>query len=151
MEHLEEFLSGRVGGYEAYTQPGLIVSVVDILKGDPEPKHWPNIYNEVDLKNFVETERRPKGCGSVRLYMAEYHRNPSPALIETLGASLKLDPRFFGWSIHDKEHVFTPSQRHRAPYMTLGFGVLDATTPRKTDAEKFKVLVYVQVGLACLY
>lgn len=76
--------------------------------------------------------------------MAEYQGNPDAQLIEIFGSSLKLDPRFFQWSIHDSGHVFTPSQRHRAPYLSLGFGILDTRTEQKTDAERFKVLVYIQ-------
>lgn len=125
-------------------QQGLIVSVLDI--GDDAPtKRWPDILNEVDLKNFMDLHKRDET--NVRLYLAEYQGQPSAVLIETLGSALKLDPRFFQWSIHSKGHVFTPSQRHRAPYVSLGFGVLDSSTSRKTDAEKFKVLVYIQVGV----
>ena len=123
-------------------QDGLVVSVLDITQ-DASTKRWPDINNELDLKRFMEAPNRD-GV-SVRLYMAEYQGSPASGLIETLGGGLKLDPRFFQWSIHSKGHVFTPSQRHRAPYVSLGFGVLDASTPRTTDAEKFKVLVYIQV------
>lgn len=70
---------------------------------------------------------------------------PSSALIETFGGALKLDPRFFQWSTKSNSHVFTPSQRHRAPYLTLDFGVLDESTSNSTDAERFRVLVYIQL------
>jgi hypothetical protein len=79
----------------------------------------------------------------VRLYLVEYNDCPATCVIEALGGGLKLDPRFFNWSIHSKAHVFAPSQRHRAPYTALGFGVLNASTRQKTDAEKFKVLIYI--------
>jgi hypothetical protein len=124
-------------------QDDLVVSVLDITV-DATTKRWPDIHNELDLKGFMEAPNRD-GV-SVRLYMAEYQGEPASGLIETLGGGLKLDPRFFQWSINSKGHVFTPSQRHRAPYVNLGFGVLDASTPRKTDAQKFKVLVYIQVS-----
>jgi len=144
LQRLDEYLGGGAGA-EGYTQQELIVSVVDIAKGiEEKPKLWPDIHSEVDLKNFIKKNKRPARSESVRFYLAEYQGNPSPALVETLGSTLKLDPRFFGWSIHNKGHVFTPSQRHRAPYLTLGFGLLDAKTANRTDAEKFKVLVYVQ-------
>jgi len=123
-------------------QAELVVSVLDITQ-DGAPKRWPDIHNELDLKRFMESPNR--GGVSVRLYMAEYQSCPASGLIETLGGGLKLDPRFFQWSIHSKGHVFTPSMRHRAPYVSLGFGLLDASTSRTTDAEKFKVLVYIQV------
>lgn len=125
-------------------QDDLVVSVLDITV-ESTTKRWPDIHNELDLKMFMEAPNR--GGVSVRLYMAEYQGEPASGLIETLGGGLKLDPRFFQWSIHGKGHVFTPSQRHRAPYVSLGFGVLDVSTPRTTDAEKFKVLVYIQASL----
>jgi hypothetical protein len=121
-------------------QEGLVVSVLDITQESKTIRH-PDIDNELDLKKFMEASNRD-GV-DVRLYMAEYQGEPASGLIETLGAGLKLDPRFFQWAIHSKGHVFTPSQRHKAPYVSLGFGVLDASTPRTTDAEKFKVLVYI--------
>ena len=123
-------------------QDGLVVSVLDITQ-DARKKRWPDINNELDLKRFMEAPNRD-GV-SVRLYMAEYQGCPASGLIETLGGGLKLDPRFFQWSIHSRGHVFTPSQRHKLPYVSLGFGVLDGSTPNTTDAEKFKVLVYIQV------
>jgi hypothetical protein len=123
-------------------QDGLVVSVLDITQNATK-KRWPDIHNELDLKKFMEAPNRD-GV-SVRLYMAEYQGCPASGLIETLGGGLNLDPRFFQWSIHKKGHVFTPSQRHRLPFINLGFGVLDAATPNTTDAEKFKVLVYIQV------
>lgn len=123
------------------TREGLVVSVLDIF--DSKRKEWPDIYNELDLKNFINHTGR--NGAKVRFYMAEYQGIPSPALIETLGSSLNLDPRFFQWIIHSRGHIFTPSQRHNAPYQALGFGILRDTTPSITDAEKFKVMSYIQV------
>lgn len=125
-------------------QPDLVISVLDIEHDQAgfKKKHWPDIYNEVDLKDFMKKDRGADV--KVRLYLAEYKDCPATCVIEAFGSGLKLDPRFFSWSIHSAGHVFTPSQRHRAPYTALGFGVLDASTPRKTDAEKFKVLIYIQ-------
>ena len=125
-------------------QPGLIISVIDIDNGSKKIR-WPELYNEHELKEFMS-----KGKGAdvkVRLYMAEYSRCPPTGIIEAVGGALKLDPRFFNWGIQSKGHVFTPSQRYRAPYTALGFGVLDDTssaTPRKTDVERFKVMIYIQ-------
>lgn len=151
LQDLDDYLGGQSAGGAVYTQPGLVVSVVDILnlrEGGPGLKCWPELHNELDLKSWISGHKRSDegDDGNVRLYLVESQGSPSPALIETLGAELKLDPRFFRWSIHSSRngHVFTPSQRHRAPYLSIGFGVLDASTPRKTDAEKFKVLVYIQ-------
>jgi hypothetical protein len=99
--------------------------------------------SEHELKNFMDIHNRIGA--NVRLYVAEYDKHPSPLLIEVLGAELKLDPRFFQWAIHSMGHVFSPSQRHRAPYVSIGFGVLDLSTPRKTDAKRFKTMIYIQV------
>lgn len=125
-------------------QPGLVVSVMDI-EDDFKQKRWPDIYNERDLTEFM---CKGKGDGTkVRLYLAEYNDRPPTCVIEAFGGVLKLDPRFFNWSTHSKRHFFTPSQRHRAPYTALGFGVLEdksTATPRKTGAERFKVLIYIQ-------
>lgn len=125
-------------------QPGLVISVLDIEHGPDrfERRRWPDLYNEFELKEFMG-KRKPESA-KVRLLIAEYIDSPPTCVIEAFGSELKLDPRFFSWSIHSPGHVFTPSQRHRAPYTTLGFGVLDASTPRKTDAEKFEALIYVQ-------
>jgi hypothetical protein len=80
----------------------------------------------------------------VRLYMVEQKGNVAAGVIEAFGGSLSLDPRFFQWSIGTSKRVFSPSERHRARFMSLGFGILDALTDNKTDVEKFKVLVYIQ-------
>lgn len=125
-------------------QPGLVISVLDIENGFRK-KRWPEIHNEHELKEFMSKGKGPEA--KVRLYLAEYSRCPATCIIEAFGGALKLDPRFFNWSIQTKGHVFTPSQRYRAPYTALGFGVLVDTstaTPRKTDAERFKVLIYIR-------
>jgi hypothetical protein len=140
LEDLDNYLSSN----EAI-QEGLVVSVLDIRQ-DSTTKRWPDIAHELDLKKFMEAPNRD-GV-DVRLYMAEYQGDPASGLIETLGGALKLDPRFWQWAIHSKGHFFTPSQRHNAAFVSLGFGVLDASTPSRTDAERFKVLVYIQVRSA---
>lgn len=127
----------------ATANEGLVVSVFDIFS-DSKRKEWPELYNERDLKQFMDTNADRHGA-NVRFYLAEYEGYPSPALIETLGSSLNLDPRFFQWIIHNRGHMFTPSERHNFPYMAIGFGILRDTTPSVTDAEKFKVMVYIQV------
>jgi hypothetical protein len=125
-------------------QPGVVVSVLDITDGFTR-KCWPDIHNEYELKKFMSEDNR-MGV-KVRFYMAEYVKTPATCIIEALGSGLGLDPRFFNWCIGSRGHVFSPSQRHRAPYISLGFGVLDPTIGEKTDCEKFKVLVYIQVRL----
>ncbi|KUJ08650.1 uncharacterized protein LY89DRAFT_676565 [Mollisia scopiformis] len=124
------------------TQHNEVVSVLDITSATKH--HYPDLKTNFELKNFLAVNKRP--ADTVRIYMAEYKKLPSAELIEAFGSSLHLDRRFFQWSIHSKGHVFTPSQRHRAPYVTLGCGVLDASTARATDVEKFKVLVYIHDG-----
>jgi hypothetical protein len=124
-------------------QPGIIVSVVDISEGFKK-KCWPDIKSEHELKKFM-LDSNKEGV-KVRFYMAEYSHTPETCIIEALGSGLKLDPRFFNWAIGGRGHVSTPSQRHRAPYIELGFGILNATTDQRTNAERFTVLVYIQVG-----
>ncbi|KAH7389211.1 hypothetical protein BKA64DRAFT_758430 [Cadophora sp. MPI-SDFR-AT-0126] len=136
LHDLDKYLCNRS------VQRGLVVSVLDIAAGSSDVKRWPDIHNELDLKAFLSTDNR--NGASARIYAVEYDGIPSSQLIEVLGGALKLDPRFFQWSTNSNSHVFTPSQRHRAPYLTLDFGVLDASTSCSTDAERFRVLIYIQ-------
>ncbi|PSS08467.1 hypothetical protein M430DRAFT_61666 [Amorphotheca resinae ATCC 22711] len=136
LQDLDEYMSDR----PAPTEP-FVVSVLDILD-DFKLKQWPDLNNEHDLSSFTKDQSR-EGV-NVRLYMAEYSSRPSAGMIEAFGSSFGLDPRFFNWAIDSKNHVFTPAQRHRAPYIRIGFGVLDRMTHSKTDTERFKVLVYIQ-------
>lgn len=135
LQDLEEYLG----------QPAVphneVVSVVDITAGTRH--NYQDLRTNFELKNFLATNKKP--ADTVRVYMAEYDRLPSAELIQAFGSTLQLDPRFFQWSIHRKGHVFTPSQRHRAPYVGIGCGILDASTNSVTDVEKFKVLVYIRV------
>jgi hypothetical protein len=124
-------------------QAGIIVSVVDISV-DLKKKCWPDIKSEHELKKFMVDSNR-EGV-KIRFYLAEYSQKPQTCIIEAFGSALKLDPRFFNWGIGGKGHVFTPSQRHRAPYVDLGFGVLSATDDQRTKAERFTVLIYIQVS-----
>ena len=137
LQDLDNYMSNAVD------EQGLIISVLDI-SDDFKQTRWPDMTNTLDLRKFLDENNRDGK--KVRLYMAEYQGKPSSSVIETFGSGLTLDPRFFQWAIHSKGHVFTPSQRHRAPYVNLGFGVLDATTACSTDAEKFNVLVYIRVS-----
>jgi hypothetical protein len=129
-------------GTDAQPDPELTISVIDI-HDDFRSRRWPDMRSEHELKTFMNIHNRIGA--NVRLYVAEYDKHPPPLLIEVLGAELKLDPRFFLWAIHSMGHVFSPSQRHRAPYVSIGFGVLDLSTPRKTDAKRFKTMIYIQV------
>lgn len=127
----------------AIQDPELIVSVVDITR-DLKMKRWPDITNEPDLVKFLDSSNREDS--NVRLYLVEYSNKPSSGIIEAFGSTLKLDPRFFTWAISSKGHIFTASYRYRAPYVTIRFGILDATASQTTNAENFDLLVYIQVG-----
>lgn len=132
----------------AEQEPGpkpVIISVLDI-SDNSQLKEWPVLSTEHELSSFI-TDRSREGV-KVRLYMAEYNGRPRASTIETFGSCFKLDPRFFKLAINSPGHVFTPAQRHRAPFVSIGFGVLDETAGSRTDAKKFKVLVYIQVGIA---
>ena len=141
LRDLDDYMSEGQG-----TEPGapIVISVLDI-SDDSQLKEWPIISNEHDLSGFIHSQSR-EGV-KVRLYMAEYSGRPRAASIEAFGSSFKLDPRFFKLAINSSGHVFTPAQRHRAPFVNIGFGVLNDATSSRTDAEKFKVLVYIQVGV----
>lgn len=141
LQELDTYLST-----DSVFDDGLVVSVVDILQSPSSALETArDFHNELELKNFIDGNK--KLDGNVRLYLAEYERTPSAELIETLGAGLNLDPRFFQWTQKNNGHIFTPSQRHRAPYLSLGFGVLEDSTTKTVDAKKFKVLIYILVSL----
>jgi hypothetical protein len=120
----------------------LVVSVLDITESYEQVRR-PDIHDGTVLKQFLEEGSRD-GV-KVRLYMAEQRGNLAARVIEAFGSSLGLDPRFFLWSIRDKHGVapLTPSHRHRAPFMSIGFGVPLAKTSSRTDAENFRVTVYI--------
>ena len=136
LQGLEDYLSHAVP-----TQDGLVVSVLDITH-DFKRKLWSTINNERELKKFMGEPNREDS--KVRLYMVEYADTPATCIIEAFGSALKLDPRFFNWSIKSKGHVLTASQRHRAPYINLGFAVLNGSNLRNTGSENFKVLIYIK-------
>jgi hypothetical protein len=141
LRDLDSYMSA--GQRPGPTRP-LVMSVLDITD-DSKLKHWPVISDEKELHRFMKEETR-EGI-KVRLYMAEYPDAPRAATIEAFGNAFKLDPRFFKLAINSPGHVFTPAQRHRAPFVSIGFGLLNEATASRTDAEKFKVLVYIQVGV----
>jgi hypothetical protein len=124
------------------TRP-LVISVLDISDGS-QVKHWPVISDERELRRFMKDQTRD-GV-KVRLYMAEYPDCPEASTIEAFGSSFKLDSRFFKLAINSPGHVFTPAQRHRAPFISICFGVLDETADSRTSAKKFNVLVYIRVS-----
>jgi hypothetical protein len=139
LQELDSYLSAS-----SVLDPSLVVSVVDILQTPTSALETArDLYSELELGNFIA--ENTKADGNVRLYVAEYDRTPSAELIETLGAGLNLDSRFFQWTQKRSGQIFTPSQRHRAPYLSLGFGVMEDETTKSIDAKKFKALIYIQV------
>ena len=119
----------------------LVISVLDITEGN-QRRPWPDIHDYAVLKTFLNEQGR-EGA-KVRLYMAEQKGPLSAGVMEAFGSSLNLDPRFFQWSIKGNKHVLEPSARHRAPFTSIGFGVPKLSTPLVTDAERFKVTIYVK-------
>ncbi|KAH0551635.1 hypothetical protein GP486_007149, partial [Trichoglossum hirsutum] len=120
----------------------LVVSVLDITESFEQVRR-PDIHDGAVLKSFLEEDNR-HGV-KVRLYMAEQRGNLAARVIEAFGSSLCLDPRFFLWSMRDKHGVapLPTSHRHRAPFMSIGFGVPLIRTSLRTDAENFRVSVYI--------
>lgn len=134
---LDEYMSVDVEDSE------LVVSVLDIST-DFKSKRWPDIHDGLILKNFIESDNR-SGV-KVRLYLAEQKGDIAAGVMEAFGSSLDLDPRFFQWSIRGSKRILAPSELHRAPYMSMGFGIPKLETPNKTDAERFKVTTYILPG-----
>lgn len=119
----------------------LVISILDITN-DFQQKRWPDIHDGAVLKKFLDEQSR-EGV-KVRLYMAEQKGDMAAGVMEAFGSSLDLDPRFFQWTLSGVKHVLSPSEHHRAPYLSIKFGVPRMSTPLKTDAEKFKGTVYVK-------
>ena len=129
----------------------LVISVLDILDDELPPNPAPklhrhaDLHDEAELSTFLHTDNR--AGVKARLILAE-QQGPGLAsgVIETLGASLKLDPRFFQWNIFDDKHLLSPSERHRAPFTSVGFTVPkeESTRTTTTETEFFRVGVYVQ-------
>ncbi|KAH0538975.1 hypothetical protein FGG08_004490 [Glutinoglossum americanum] len=121
----------------------LVVSVLDIVDSY-ELVRRQDIHDGIVLEQFLKDEGNRSGV-RVRLYMAEQRGDLAAGVVEAFGSALSLDPRFFGWSIRGKYGVapLAPSQRHRAPFMSVGFGVPLVKTASRTDAENFRVSVYI--------
>ncbi|MCJ1296442.1 hypothetical protein MMC34_008008 [Xylographa carneopallida] len=119
----------------------LVVSVVDILD-TMAIKRRVDIRDVPALDQFLANESR-EGV-KVRIYMAEQRGKLSSAVMESLGANLKLDPRFFQWNIMGSKNLMSPADRHRAPFTSVGFTVLDPSTPKVTDTFFFRTTIYIQ-------
>ena len=121
----------------------LVISVLDITT-DFQRRQWPEIHDRAVLKKFLDEQKTNRRDVKVRLYMAEQRGDLAAGVMEAFGSGLDLDARFFQWSLRDSKRVLSPSEHHRAPFVSIGFGVPKVQTPSRTDAEKFKVTVYVK-------
>ncbi|KAH8812742.1 hypothetical protein F5884DRAFT_786252 [Xylogone sp. PMI_703] len=128
-----------------------IVSVLDINYNNQKTL-WPEIRNVRSLHRFFSASddgrEHDRSRAKIRLFVAEYNRVPPPALIEIFGATLGLDPRFWSWAIHARDHVLLPSDRNRALYTKVGFAVLKEGQGQKRDCcvpevERAGTMVYV--------
>lgn len=140
MRDLEEYLRTDV------EDAGLAISILDIAADGGSSHRWPDLHDESDLAVFLE-QNRERERGSVRMYLTEQRGNLAAGVIEALGAGLDLDPRFFQWSLVGHKHVLSPSHRHNAPYITIGYGVPKPETPNRTDCERFNITIYVKPDL----
>ena len=119
----------------------LVVSVLDISK-DNRLHRWPDIFDEAQLRHFLTSVDRENA--QVRLFMAEQSGNLASGVMDAFGTALKLDPRFFQWNVQGHRHLLTPSVRHRAPFTSIGFTVLNTSTPSTVDTEFFRISYYVK-------
>ena len=111
------------------TNSSLVVSVVDITD-DYELHQYADITSESGLKDFMDNNEQTKP--KVRLYLVEPSCEIEPDVIEILGSRLSLDPRFFQWNIHGSTNLMDPAERHRAPFISIGFTILKTSTPTLT-------------------
>jgi Mg2+ and Co2+ transporter CorA len=119
----------------------LVISVVDITD-DYLLKHYPDIRDEVTLKDFLRNESRQNS--KIRLYLAEQEGNLASGVIEAFGSVLGLDPRFFQWNIFGSRSLLSPAERHRSPFSSVSFTVPRTSTPSKADSETFRVSIYIK-------
>ena len=124
-----------------YEDKDLVVSVVDFSDSFELISHE-DIHDVEKLETFLKDQSR-EGV-KVRLYMAEQKGDLSSAIMEAFGSNLKLDPRFFQWTIGGSKNLLSPADRHRAPFVGIGFTVLDHTTPKMTDTQSFRITIYIQ-------
>ncbi len=119
----------------------LVISILDITD-TWQLERQPDIYDVLALKKTLD-EGKPANV-KVRLFMTEQQGDLAASVMAALGSSLNLDPRFFQAGLRGNKHVLAPSERHRAPFTSITFGVPKLSTPLRTDAEKFKVMFYVK-------
>ncbi|KAI9731942.1 MAG: hypothetical protein M1834_004393 [Cirrosporium novae-zelandiae] len=135
LKELDDYMSRDVEDRD------LVVSVLDILD-DGTLKRFDDLHDEIVLNEFL-TDTNSNGM-KVRLYMAEQQGPLSSSVMEAFGHYLKLDPRFFQWDIKGNRRLLSPAERHRAPYTSITFTVLNPTPTSSTNTETFKVTVYIQ-------
>lgn len=135
LKPLDEYMSVDIEDQE------LVISVLDITDTSQLQRH-PDIHDGLALKTFLDGGK-PANV-KVRLYMAEQRGDLAAGVMEALGSSLDLDPRFFLSALRGNKHVLAAPEHHRAPFTSMNFGVPKLSTPLRTDAEKFKVMFYVK-------
>ena len=135
LKPLDEYMSVDIEDQE------LVISILDITDSSRHERR-PDTYDVLALKKILD-EGKPSNV-KVRFIMVEQRGNLAASVMGALGSSLDLDPRFFQSGLHGNKHVLPPSERHRAPFTSISFGVPKLSTSLKTDAEKFKVTFYVK-------
>jgi len=138
LKDLDEYMS------RDYEDKNLVVSVVDFTD-TLEKKRREDIHDVGSLHKFLAEDGR-EGV-RVRLYLAEQRGSPSSAVMEAFGSHLRLDPRFFQWNIGGSKNLLSPADRHRAPFTSIGFTVLNRKTDEMTDTTFFRITIYVQSDL----
>jgi len=138
LKDLDEYMS------RDYEDKNLIISIVDFTE-TLERKRREDLHDVASLHKFLAEESR-EGV-RVRLYLAEQRGSPSSAVMEAFGSNLRLDPRFFQWNISGSKNLLSPGDRHRAPFTSIGFTVLNRGTGTMTETSFFRITIYVQPDL----
>jgi hypothetical protein len=134
LQALDDYMS------EDWGDRDLVVSVLDITDRFQQVR-FADIYNEHQLKRFLSEVSR--GGSPVRLYMAEQKGHIESGVIEAFGSVLGLDPRFFQSNIFGNKRILSPAERHRAPFISIGFALPKASSQTKGDVEYFRVSIYI--------
>ncbi|KAI9890230.1 MAG: hypothetical protein M1814_004392 [Vezdaea aestivalis] len=120
----------------------LIISVLDITSTHQLVRH-PDLHSEASLKAFLSSQ--PRTNVKVRLYLAEQAGSIASGVVEALGSSLKLDPRFFQWNLFgNARHLLSPAEQNRAPFTSICFQVLRNSKSHSLRFEEMWVSIYVQ-------
>jgi hypothetical protein len=138
LKKLDEYLSQN---RKEKRERDLTISVLDVLD-DFQQKRHEDIGDELALKTFLSEASRD--AVKVRLFMVEQLGSLSSGVMEAFGSALKLDPRFFQWSLYGHKNLLSPAERHRVPFTSIGFTVLSDSTAPRTDTDFFRVSVYIK-------